>query len=1859
MRPDSGASISLLKGQAIEPHGLEPPTGQGHPQESQDDVKEPHNSEIDGLIGGTVTGDVQDINLAFEGLSHSADEGANQVEQNLTATNSFPMVPPLPEISKNDIQSLPRSQAEAIVEEQDGRILQEDPFAASESGGLAGDVWKDSIPEDAGDADMGFFTRDPNTGDPQEVQGQEADARFEEGIPLVPEINTDSATVDPSLSDGDSPSRIDENFNGPSEQENPAVYTNTPPLDRKSTAQVIGSLHINAQHPIDAEQTQQGSTYAHDGSALETEPWMRPDFVEPEEVDQQHQAEADDNSPKAKTEQEDLAALWKAALDDDEVLDQPEHSADPSVFFEDDGEGFLEDTDGEAQHYEVFAHDSTTKPVDLSRGSNQRIISSKTYVPISGRSAAPSSTPHNNQQAMDRASNPALPTNPSIYMQGPNSFSGEVPTPSRPQIKESAQSFVDKSKGGYQSPYDLPMDVTRPKKRAPIAPKATSQSTSGNNRQAPPPRRSSILAPQMSNHVVHPASSTQPSLEQHPPAPARPASSAGSFFEDLPSSKPRPSSSRVGRYSPPVPQVGTSSVPPLSRVATQNIPKQSASAKTSLSGQDYTLLPPEKLSLYDEPSLGPPKQQPVPALNSRYSPAPFKTNSVPPPSNRYTASPMIAPRPPSSHALPHQPRTSSPLTYGALPSHQTSHGSSHDSKGIVSGSTTDERSMAPSHKGQDDPFATQNSAKTLPPPNRALEHQSRQQLYDHSPTSDQYRAPPKSRTPPTSSRHSYAPVSHPSLPSLNSTNIDATYEQADPHHNYAPAVIGSSHPTVNHTGGIHIQPSSRNHDQQSNVYGSIPTMVDASLQKAQKGPDFEYIKPADGRELDSLERWKGCPIFAFGFGGKSLKMFPQHVPRFAAGQKVPVIKCSPGEVKVESEKTFKLEDSIATFPGPLKNKGKKKEVLDWIDHKLQRMENTSPGTEEALGLTTSRDVKHREEKVLLWRINRLLVQYDGVLEGSSEAEKAVRTVLAPNEVDRGALILGSRKRAASSSTKQDPQTHIHFREIRKNLLQGEREAAVWYAVDHGLWAHAMMISSTLSENVAKQVAQEFVRKEVNGYGDNTESLAALYQIFSGNREESVDELVPPSARAGMQMVSKTDLGPTKNALDGLDRWRETLTMILSNRTPDDSKAIVALGQLLASYGRVEAAHICFVFAQTPSLFGGPDEPNASVALLGSDHIRQPFDYGRDFDSILLTEVHDFARSLLSSSSSASTLSPHLQSYRLYHGSILAEHGNKADAQNYCDAIITTLKSTTRPSPYYHSLLIGSLEALQDRLRQAPRDSSGSWISKPSIDKVSGSIWAKFNSYVAGDEDDAASTSSKAADPAAGPFAGVTGESSALARTQSSGDLYGDAYQGQEPRNFGTAYPPNASYASSGLYTPRPSLEQQRQPNVASRKPLAGDPFRSDGPLHREIPRPASSTGVAARSSTNPPRSSTYAPRSRAYSPKPPNQPISETKPETSYFPKQELVQPANTSFSPPISSPDVPHGSAERMSYQDSTRVMEQDAQQNLNDYSPYPTQPLHRVENELNDSYQSYEQRNSSYDTQLPSNGMPTDDQGTYGDASIPSYEAPSFYAPPIDEAPPYEEENDTSMMKPRKSIMDLDKVDDFEARAAALRKEEKARKDREADEAFRKAAEADAQRDKAPKLNSKKSWFGGGWFGGSKEKAAEANNPNAPVKVKLGEESSFYFDKELGKWVNKKGGASDVPAAPTPPPPRGPPSRAVSAAAGPPARSTLTPPVPPLPSGPAMASLANRAVSGPAFPASPLSSQPPNTPSPPVDREQTGTPANAGSGPPSGPPSRPATGQGAPSNIDDLLGVPQARKGGTVKKGKKGRGYVDVMAK
>lgn len=207
-----------------------------------------------------------------------------------------------------------------------------------------------------------------------------------------------------------------------------------------------------------------------------------------------------------------------------------------------------------------------------------------------------------------------------------------------------------------------------------------------------------------------------------------------------------------------------------------------------------------------------------------------------------------------------------------------------------------------------------------------------------------------------------------------------------------------------------------------------------------------------------------------------------------------------------------------------------------------------------------------------------------------------------------------------------------------------------------------------------------------------------------------------------------------------------------------------------------------------------------------------------------------------------------------------------------------------------------------------------------------------------------------------------------------------------------------------------------------------------------------------------------------------------------------------------------------------------------------------------------------------------------------------------------------------------------------AALKAADKARKDREADEAFRRAAEEDAKRDR----ETKDKRASGGWFGGLWGKK-EANAPTVH-RAKLGEENAFVFDPETKRWVNKKAGAEQTPvAAAAPPPPKAGPPLGVRGPSsggagmppfgGPPSRAG-TPADAGVPPG-----LAHIASGG--------------APTPPGPLGAGGPPGMA-----SGPPSRPPTSMSNASSIDDLIGAPAARKG-TAKKGKKGGRYVDVMAK
>lgn len=110
---------------------------------------------------------------------------------------------------------------------------------------------------------------------------------------------------------------------------------------------------------------------------------------------------------------------------------------------------------------------------------------------------------------------------------------------------------------------------------------------------------------------------------------------------------------------------------------------------------------------------------------------------------------------------------------------------------------------------------------------------------------------------------------------------------------------------------------------------------------------------------------------------------------------------------------------------------------------------------------------------------------------------------------------------------------------------------------------------------------------------------------------------------------------------------------------------------------------------------------------------------------------------------------------------------------------------------------------------------------------------------------------------------------------------------------------------------------------------------------------------------------------------------------------------------------------------------------------------------------------------------------------------------------------------------VIDEDSDDDS-AEAARKANEEKKKLE---EEKKRKEEEEKKKKEEAKKKDSNRGSEGGRWFGWL-GKSKNDDKPK-PIKAKLGEENSFYYDEKLKRWINKKAPLEEQLAASKPPPP------------------------------------------------------------------------------------------------------------------------------
>ncbi|KAI5122954.1 hypothetical protein M0805_006834 [Coniferiporia weirii] len=975
------------------------------------------------------------------------------------------------------------------------------------------------------------------------------------------------------------------------------------------------------------------------------------------------------------------------------------------------------------------------------------------------------------------------------------------------------------------------------------------------------------------------------------------------------------------------------------------------------------------------------------------------------------------------------------------------------------------------------------------------------------------------------------------------------------HDPYAPAQMTRRQvpPPIGYGGNYDVSPAPPVYD----AFAHTATLGRSSLEVSYSPPPVSgpYApSPSLLGTNDPLGRASAkVPIVSFGFGGKFVTCFHTS-PTLDTGFDVALSsrKCTDVHMRILHKliPESALDVSATAYPGPLfgdpgtpvtalvrttvssstKTKAKKTKVVAYLTERAEEIER-------GLGYLTSGGIDRRraDGKLALVRLLQVMVEYDGQLHGSPAAENAARTAVLPRlastqdatgssaflNAPTGASLASGGLGLTGSDEKPLAQYAVRpsvLGTLQDFLLRGEKRKAYHYALDEKLWAHAMVISSSMDKDAFKEVVNEFIRTELgvkpgaranvpvtNGH----ESLRLAYSIYSGQSSAAVQHLFPTkSLQAGptsllqppTPMNLMTPLSPNfpppslaaNIPPEILSQWQEYAVMLFSGQMgAESSSALTTLGDYLLSNDWIEAAHCCYLLSPQSSPIGGVGAPSVRIVLVGSQSPQRNSAFLRDPDSLIFSEIAEFALSLHAPSKGQEAFMgfPHLQAYRLVRALQLAEMGHIPIAKRYCEAINN---SAFRPSPYLSQLFSDQLKEFSNRIAGNPElDKGNSWIggkiSKPSLDSIGDWLGGTLSKFVAGE----AESSSP-----------VTGESHPA--------LNNPAYAGAFSH-----YSAISSTNTSRGPSPAPSFVNSFVNTTAM----------SNGPPGR------SGSAMAVKTLTN-----SYAPVNRSSS-------------------AMDYSRPESRKNTPP---PRVASADAGTTSFAQS-----QSFSQAMTGYGYGNNGSLDHATNGFASHSESVEQH------QQESGWW----SSAYGDSSV-TPTATTFFkvneqANVNEHGPGFISLMDDHNMTPSPLVATTfaasgGKVtgmnDDLEDDLGLGNNNSKKRPESTEGGEDRKSAEIGNEDSKKPdakpslSTSSSGSWLGR-WFG----RSASASSPG-PVKANLGEETTFYYDKDLKRWVNKKSGAETPKStAPPPPPSRAQtvsPSRSMSMShSGPPPPSPLPP--------------------------------------------------------------------------------------------------------
>ncbi|KAI6166996.1 Sec23-binding domain of Sec16-domain-containing protein [Pisolithus thermaeus] len=857
-----------------------------------------------------------------------------------------------------------------------------------------------------------------------------------------------------------------------------------------------------------------------------------------------------------------------------------------------------------------------------------------------------------------------------------------------------------------------------------------------------------------------------------------------------------------------------------------------------------------------------------------------------------------------------------------------------------------------------------------------------------------------------------------------------------------------------------LGPACQPYSGEPNSFGSVPAYaINPEAHMTVSRPAYAPSPSLLGSN-DPLGRVSArAPIVSFGFGGKLVTCFHGSAD-LSTGFDVALSSRRTTNIAIREVHQvlpeYALEPQAALYPGPLFSdpgspvtslvrtgmssnlKTKKARVIKYLEERAVEMSRGATYASEGF------ERRKVEDKLALVQVLKAMVEYDGVLHGSPQIDSAIRAALVPYIGDNINEAGKESSASLSTSTFTPPfadgystslpttnETLISVTatrpsaldKIQEFLVRGERRQAYHYALDEKLWAHAMVISSSIDKEAWKEVVGEFLKAELGVHDpqhalvtrgndsvpprtNGRECLRVVYSLFSGQGPAAIQELVPINllSRAPASLKVPAPHLPHVTPMSPNFPSAAAAAQVPSESLLKWSAAITALGDYLLSHQQAEAAHVCYMLSPQTSIIGGVGSPSARIILLGSQSPHSKPTFCKDFDATIFSEILEFAFSLKATPKGQESFLgfPHLQAYKLIRAVYLAEIGHVLRS-NHCfhESSLT----------YFNPVMIGQLRSLAERLIGAPDvDKSGSWISgkvnKPSLDSIGSWLEGRLTKFIAGEGDESFPSATSAPSTFSGP-APYSSMSSAATSTSSSPPPMmpnGQFAPAQPPRRTGSAMslPSTQSYAP--IDRASSAMEHHRPAHSASPAPPKTAPLQPFYPFSPYTP-PMNGHATTTSGSSLPPQEQARQESGGWWNSL--SNADSSTTPVATTFVKVDALSATPSSGAVPRRLDTTFEDEEDDLGLSNSAFKKPEECAKPVKGDSPSPTPP------------------------QEPA--VPTEDKS----GSSPTTQAA------VSEAP-------------------------------------------------------------------------------------------GPVKANLGEETSFYYDKELKRWVNKKAGAEGAqPVAPTPPPP------------------------------------------------------------------------------------------------------------------------------